>query len=113
MTAREKDIKLNNSKVFCMMPWIHTHVWPSGKAFPCCMSDSTVEYGNLNDNSLKEIWNNEKYRQLRLNMLNDDETYECRRCYEMEKSNVFTLRNMVNQYYKHPTHCWITKYFQK
>ena len=81
------------------MPWIHTHVWPSGKAFPCCMSDSTVEYGNLNDNSLEEIWNNKKYRQLRKNMINDDETYECRRCYEMEKSNVFTLRQMVNKYY--------------
>ena len=83
------------------MPWVHTHVWPSGKAFPCCMSDSTVEYGNLNNNSLFEIWNNEKYRQLRQNMLNDKETQECSRCYEMEKSNVYTLRNMVNQYYEH------------
>ena len=36
---------------------------------------------------------------VRKNMLNDDETKECSRCYEMEKSNVFTLRNMVNQYY--------------
>ena len=99
MSAKDKYAKLYASKVFCMMPWIHTHVWPSGKAFPCCMSDSTVEYGNLNDNSLKEIWNNEKYRQLRKNMLNGDETKECNRCYEMEKSNVFTLRKMVNQYY--------------
>ena len=99
MSAKDKYAKLYASKVFCMMPWIHTHVWPSGKAFPCCMSDSTVEYGNLNDNSLAEIWNNEKYRQLRKNMLNGDETKECNRCYEMEKSNVFTLRKMVNQYY--------------
>ena len=95
----KKYSKLYNSKVFCMMPWIHTHVWPSGKAFPCCMSDSTVEYGNLNDNSLEEIWNNEKYRQLRKNMINDDETKECSRCYEMEKSNIFTLRKMVNKHY--------------
>ena len=55
MSAKDKYAKLYASKVFCMMPWIHTHVWPSGKAFPCCMSDSTVEYGNLNDNSLAEI----------------------------------------------------------
>ena len=73
MGAKDKYAKLYAFKVFCMMPWIHTHVWPSGKAFPCCMSDSTVEYGNLNDNSLAEIWNNDKYRQLRKNMLNDDE----------------------------------------
>ena len=95
----KKYSKLYNSKVFCMMPWIHTHVWPSGKAFPCCMSDSTVEYGNLNDNSLEEIWNNDKYRQLRKNMINDDETKECSRCYEMEKSNIWTLRKNVNKYY--------------
>ena len=76
MSVRDKILKLNESKVFCMMPWVHTHVWPSGNAFPCCMSDSTVEYGNLNDNTLYEIWNNEKYRQLRQNMLNDEETKE-------------------------------------
>ena len=35
-----------------MMPWIHTHVWPSGNAFPCCMSDITVVYGNLP----KHVW---------------------------------------------------------
>jgi len=99
MSIREKYKKLKGSKVFCMMPWIHTHVWPSGKAFPCCMSDSTVEYGNLNDNSLAEIWNDEKYKQLRLNMLNEKESLECNRCYEMEKSNVWTLRKMVNQTY--------------
>ncbi len=95
----KKYSKLYNSRVFCMMPWIHTHVWPSGKAFPCCMSDSTVEYGNLNDNSLEEIWNNDKYKQLRKNMINDDETKECSRCYEMEKSNIWTLRKNVNKYY--------------
>tara|TARA_B100000315_G_scaffold61141_1_gene55560 strand:- start:192 stop:1310 length:1119 start_codon:yes stop_codon:yes gene_type:complete len=63
------------------------------------MSDSTVEYGNLNDNSLEEIWNNDKYKQLRKNMINDDETKECSRCYEMEKSNIWTLRKNVNKYY--------------
>lgn len=48
----KKYSKLYNSKVFCMMPWIHTHVWPSGNAFPCCMSDITVVYGNLP----KHVW---------------------------------------------------------
>ncbi len=95
MTVKDK---LNNSKVFCMMPWIHTHIWPSGKSFPCCMSSESV--GDLNDNSLKEIWNNEKYKKLRRNMLKEKESSECTRCYEMEKSNIFTLRNMVNENYK-------------
>ena len=54
----KKYSKLYNSKVFCMMPWVHTHIWPNGNAFPCCMSDSDIVYGNLNDNSLEEIWNN-------------------------------------------------------
>jgi hypothetical protein len=32
-------------------------------------------------------------------MINNDETKECSRCYEMEKSNIFTLRQMVNKHY--------------
>ncbi len=81
------------------MPWIHTHIWPNGNAFPCCMSSEII--GNLNDTPLKDIWNNDKYKQLRLNMLNENESPDCIRCYEMEKSNVYTLRNMVNQTYGH------------
>ena len=95
----KKYSKLYNSKVFCMMPWVHTHIWPNGNAFPCCMSDSDIEYGNLNDNSLEEIWNNEKYKKLRKNMLNEKESPECTRCYEMEKSNIWTLRKYTNKYY--------------
>ncbi len=95
----KKYSKLYNSKVFCMMPWVHTHIWPNGNAFPCCMSDSDVVYGNLNDNSLEEIWNNAKYKKLRKNMLNEKESPECTRCYEMEKSNIWTLRKNTNKYY--------------
>ena len=95
----KKYSKLYNSKVFCMMPWVHTHIWPNGNAFPCCMSDSDIVYGNLNDNSLEEIWNNEKYKKLRKNMLNEKESLECTRCYEMEKSNIWTLRKNTNKYY--------------
>jgi len=95
----KKYSKLYNSKVFCMMPWVHTHIWPNGNAFPCCMSDSDIVYGNLNDNSLEEIWNNKKYKKLRKNMLNEKESPECTRCYEMEKSNIWTLRKNTNKYY--------------
>ena len=95
----KKYSKLYNSKVFCMMPWVHTHIWPNGNAFPCCMSDSDIVYGNLNDNSLEDIWNNEKYKKLRKNMLNEKESLECTRCYEMEKSNIWTLRKNTNKYY--------------
>ena len=95
----KKYSKLYNSKVFCMMPWVHTHIWPNCNTFPCCMSDSDIEYGNLNDNSLEEIWNGEKYKKLRKNMLNEKESPECTRCYEMEKSNIWTLRKNTNKYY--------------
>ena len=95
----KKFSKLYNSKVFCMMPWVHTHIWPNGNAFPCCMSDSDIVFGNLNDSSLEEIWNNEKYKKLRKNMLNEKESPECTRCYEMEKSNIWTLRKNTNKYY--------------
>ena len=61
----KKYSKLYNSKVFCMMPWVHTHIWPNGNAFPCCMSDSDIEYGNLNDNSFLQL----KLYHLKINMM--------------------------------------------
>jgi len=84
--------KLKSSKHFCMMPWVHMHMWPAGYTYPCCMSDPDLPIGNTQDQSLQEIWNGKQLRNIRLNMLQDKPSKECRRCYELEESGMSTLR---------------------
>ena len=71
-----------NSKVFCMLPWVHMHLWPNGDTYPCCLAESRMPVGNSHKNSLQELWNNKNMKNLRNNMLQGRESLECRRCYE-------------------------------
>ncbi len=92
---------LEKSDVFCMLPWIHLHVWPNGDTFPCCMANDQLKVGNTNQSSLLEIWNSENFRQLRKNMLSNKKSPECRRCYEVENdSGIWTLRQHSNTQFK-------------
>ena len=84
------------------MPWVHMHMWPAGYTYPCCMSDPDLPIGNTQDQSLQEIWNGEQLRNIRLNMLQDKPSKECRRCYELEESGMSTLRTgSLKNYPKH------------
>ena len=92
----KKDL-LENNKAFCMLPWIHMHVWPNGNVMPCCIADSDDVYGNVKNNTIKEIWNSEKYKKLRKAMLNGEFISSCKRCHELELStNIWTLRKSHN-----------------
>ena len=78
MTTVEKALE---SKTFCIYPWIHQYVGPDGEVKPCCIyqpNDSGL--GNIKKNSLKEIWNNDLTKQLRLDMLNGVEIPACSLC---------------------------------
>jgi radical SAM protein with 4Fe4S-binding SPASM domain len=92
---------LKQSKHFCMMPWTHMHLWPAGTTYPCCMSDPDHPVGNTQDQTLQDIWNGPEMRQLRLNMLEDTPSKECRRCYELEDNGMSTLRNSSIENYMH------------
>jgi sulfatase maturation enzyme AslB (radical SAM superfamily) len=98
------DQLLKDSKHFCMAPWVHMHFWPNGNVIPCCVSDTRTPVGNTNSNTLEEIWNGSDMRQLRLNMLADVPSAICLRCYDQEKSNVYTLRRHLNEAYAHHQH---------
>ena len=90
---KSTEYLLNESKYFCMMPWVHMHIWPNGNCMPCCMSDSTDIFGNINDNPMSEVINSDKYKELRTQMLNDQGPKACTRCYELEETaGTHTLR---------------------
>jgi radical SAM protein with 4Fe4S-binding SPASM domain len=66
----DKSFLLNESKVFCMFPWLHLNVTPKGDIYPCCSNDYKYPFANTKDSTLEQAFNNEKMKQLRLDMLN-------------------------------------------
>ncbi len=94
----KKVFHLKESKVFCMAPWTHIANIPNGDILPCCISlDGSM--GNLYETDIKEIWNNDRYREIRRNMLNEIESKHCQRCYKEESwGNPASLRNTFNSH---------------
>ena len=71
------NISDHKDDVMCILPWIHMHPWPNGKTMLCCDSPWEDHIGDLRENSLKEVWNSEKMKQVRLNMLNGKKCTQC------------------------------------
>lgn len=100
MTDFYKNYNLKESKTFCMAPWVHIHTTPSGVAAPCCIStscNSEEGMGNSKSQSLIELVNTDKMKNLRLDMLKGIPNKECTKCYDHEKTNVLSSRNMLNE----------------
>lgn len=100
LTDQQKD-RLMHSDTFCMLPWMHMHAFPDGRAYPCCLADYWHPVGDLRKNTMAEVWNQEAYRTMRTNMLNDRPCKECVKCYEQEKAGFFSMRNDANRNYGH------------
>ena len=100
MTDREKEL-LTTSESFCILPWIHLHAFPDGRAYPCCFAQDRYPVGYLNQDSMEEVFNNQKMRDLRLRMLNNQKSKECSKCYDQEKSGFFSLRFSSNKHFGH------------
>jgi organic radical activating enzyme len=86
---------------FCMYPWMHLHAFPTGEAFPCCMTEMAHGVGNTRDNSLAEIWNDKPMRDIRAKMLAGETVEGCRRCHEQEAAGFFSLRYSANKNFGH------------
>ena len=100
ITADQRH-KLIESEVFCMIPWIHLHAWPDGRAYPCCLGKAEHPVGNLKENTMREIWNDEPMREMRRNMLADKSCKQCGDCYEQESAGFASMRNNSNKNFGH------------
>ena len=92
----DRNYLLNKSPVFCMAPWIYLHIMPGGQVLPCCMPGLKHSFGNATQQSLQEIWNNEKFRTLRINMLSGKKSSVCQKCYAFEGSSINNMRSNIN-----------------
>ena len=100
MTDRQKEL-LIDSDTFCMMPWLHIHAFPDGRAYPCCFALDKYPVGDLNKNSMAEVFNNDEMRGIRNNMLANKPNKHCTKCYDQEKSGFFSLRLSSNKHFGH------------
>jgi len=89
--------QLVESKTFCILPWIHMHVFPDGRAYPCCMGDMWKPLGTVREKSMEQIWNDAPMREMRQNMLNDQPCEQCTKCYEQEDNGFFSMRNSFSR----------------
>lgn len=94
---------LTKSSTFCMYPWMHMHVYPTGQAKPCCMAEHHIvePLGDVNQVPLREIWNSTAMKTLRRNMLNDVPSPDCVRCYEKDSLGFFSGRRSANKHHGH------------
>jgi len=100
--TKHEQFLLTESKTFCMYPWIHLHAYPTGEAYPCCHAEMGVGLvGNCRNNTLEEIWNSDKQKQLRQDMLSETFNPTCGRCYEQEDNGFFSGRRSVNKHHGH------------
>jgi organic radical activating enzyme len=74
------------------------HAWPDGNVFPCCVWDVDYPFGNVNENTLSEIYNSDIAKDTRLKMLRGEKIEACYRC---NMSSTETYRTRINRLYNH------------
>jgi radical SAM protein with 4Fe4S-binding SPASM domain len=92
---------LFESDSFCMMPWVSLMVHPTSQVFPCC--ESTDAIGDCSTTSLKDIWNSNDMKKLRVDMLNGKTNKSCNNCHTKERLGGDSYRNFSNREFFHHT----------
>ena len=88
------------NKTFCILPWIHLYANPDGTVLPCCVGDWQQSMGNVQDGSLKEVFNNESFKRMRKNMLAGEKCSQCTACYRDEDSGNSSFRKHSNEQFE-------------
>jgi len=106
----DKELEdLVKGDAFCVLPWIHMHPWPDGRVFTCCLSEHHTPVGNLNTETLEEVYNGDVMKRFRVDMLNDKKVSNCNRCYEQEGYGHDTLRKRSNDEFMQSHDNWTHK----
>ena len=99
MIDKNKVEKLvTEGKHFCVLPWVHFHAWPDKRVMPCCVADSNMPVAQIEgDQSIIEMMNSDRYKEIRAAMLDDIEVPECKRCFDLELMGTWTMRQSHNK----------------
>ena len=81
--------KLVLSEYNCNEPWGQVGIHADGTVGPCCNTvGRNLPVGNVLEQSLKEIWQNEKMKEIREGFINNKPNIICKLCLENEKVNI-------------------------
>jgi radical SAM protein with 4Fe4S-binding SPASM domain len=84
-----------NSTTLCVVPWVHLNFQPNGKVTPCCLIKPYYA-GDLNTQSIKEIWNSANMKNLRSEMMNNARPAVCSSCFDKEDATGKSNRHYRN-----------------
>ena len=88
---------MSDKKNLCMLPWVHLHTWPNGTVYPCCVTPMNYKAGNLNDNTLEEVYNSDLMKEIRVKMINEERHDACSRCWLQEDQGGMSMRHRANK----------------
>jgi radical SAM protein with 4Fe4S-binding SPASM domain len=76
------DIPTPVSHDLCINPWFSASIMCNGNVTPCCISQGDdIIYGNLYDQTLREVWAGEPIKKFREQMQTRDYPEVCSKCY--------------------------------
>src|SRR5262249_14154026 len=93
---------------FCILPWNHLEVKPTGALKVCCVGSREVQVQGhtayVGRDAFNEIWNSEHMQNIRLALLQGKPVADCSYCYRQESaSSAVSLRERNN-------HEWTLRY---
>ena len=97
-------MEIKDKDSFCVYPWVHTHLNTEGDVYPCCVSwtpERQSRIGWLEKDSLEDLFNNDKMKQLRLDMIAGKKRPDiCDNCYKREDAGFHSARQGANVDFK-------------
>lgn len=81
------------------MPFIHLHIGNKGIAQACCVAN--IPFGNINQNSMQEIWNGDQIQQLRDKFLRGETDNRCAVCHKIEATGGTSIRMETFEKFDH------------
>jgi len=103
-TIKDTQAKAPNSHFteLCTNPWYSVSIKADGAVVPCCMAfndEPDMVYGNLHEQTLKDIWNSDKVKEFRLNhQYSQNLPVTCQTCYARSPHNLH--QNILNEILK-------------
>lgn len=95
----------STKKTFCVLPWIHSFVNSNGAYQVCCTSEehhegipdnNNINFNISNQPKVEDVMNSNFMKELRLKMLKGEWSEVCTRCFETERLDGVSRRNIEN-----------------
>lgn len=92
--------ELPDNFVYCKLPFNYTLINSGGNVLPCPHCHGVSEFGTITpDNSFEDVWFNEKFKELRRNILTQNPPEMCRVCsilsmYNLDEESISISRGV-------------------